>query len=362
MKRTVLNAAHRRLGAKLMEFAGWEMPVSYSSILAETQAVRQAAGLFDVSHMGVIEITGAPAPERLDSLVTCSVRSLPVGRARYGFLLNENGGILDDVLVYALASDRLWVVANAANAARDCQWIAKRIGPGAPVSPRFGEIAILALQGPRAVAVAAGAVGQEFAGLRRFGFSAWSPDGVDGLVSRTGYTGEDGLEFFCPAAAAAALWERLLEAGCGEGLLPCGLGARDVLRIEAGNVLYGHEISEGTSPVEAHLLGAVDLNKGEFIGREAVQRTCAALPARSLIGLVMEERAIPRQGAPVGVDTQETGTVTSGAFSPTLGRAVAMAYLPSAEAQPDRPAWVALRGKRRRARLAALPFYRRHQA
>ncbi|NLC56328.1 MAG: glycine cleavage system aminomethyltransferase GcvT [Armatimonadetes bacterium] len=360
MMRTVLNGEHRRLGATLVEFAGWEMPLSYTGIVAEALAVRQAAGLFDVSHMGVIEVRGASARLDLERLVTRALHDLPEGRARYALLLNSRGGILDDLFVYSLAPDCLWVVANAANAERDCRWIAERVNEGVQVTWRLGEIAILALQGPRAVAVATAATGLEFAPLRRFGFLRWSLEGQEVLTSRTGYTGEDGLEFFCPVGIAETLWRRLLEAGHGAGVVPCGLGARDVLRIEAGNVLYGHEINEDTGPVEANLMWAVDLAKGDFIGREAVLNACAVPPARCLVGLAMEERAIPRQGAPVGTDDAPTGVVTSGTFSPTLNQAIALAYLPPAEAVPDRPAWIELRGRRRQARVTALPFIRRH--
>jgi len=359
MKQTILNAEHRRLGATLVEFAGWEMPVSYSGILEEARAVRQAAGLFDVSHMGVLQLCGTNARAELEHLVTCALRDLPVGRVRYGLMLAPNGGVLDDLLIYSLASDDLWVVANAANASRDLQWIQEHVSPGVQVTPHFGEVAILALQGPRALGIAGAATGQEFTTLRRFGFARWSFDGAEVITSRTGYTGEDGLEFFCPAGKALALWERLLDAGRDSGLLPCGLGARDVLRIEAGNALYGHEVNEETNPVEAGLMWAVNLDKGDFDGREAVLDARSAPSTRRLTGLVMEEKAIPRQGAPAGTDTEATGVVTSGTFSPALDRGIALAYLPPAEAVPDRSAWVELRGRRRRARVASLPFVQR---
>ncbi len=360
MKRTVLNQSHRALGATLVEFAGWEMPVSYSGILDEARAVRAAAGLFDVSHMGVIEVSGPDARRDVDRVVTSRVLDLPAGRARYGLLLSPAGGILDDILVYSRADDRLWIVANASNAEKDREWLASHASAGTRVTPRFGEIAILALQGPRALAIGAETTGQSFAELRRFGFRTWEADGAEILASRSGYTGEDGLEFFCPVDAAVALWDRLLEAGQDRGLLPCGLGARDVLRIEAGNVLYGHEINEETGPVEANLMWAVARDKGEFVGRAAVEAALAHPPGCILAGLAMDERAIPRQGAPVGTGEDAAGVVTSGTFSPTLERSVAMAYLPPDAAVPGQPAWVDLRGKRRKAQIVALPFYRKH--
>ncbi len=359
MKRTILNTAHRNLGATLVEFAGWEMPVSYSGILDEVRAVRQAAGLFDVSHMGVIEVAGESARADIDHLVTCSIGDLPVGRARYGLLLNPSGGILDDLILYSLAPDRLWVIANASNAEGDCHWIEERVGAGTRVVAHFGRKAILALQGPRAQEIAAAVAGRDFAGIPRFGFATWALEGTDVLASRTGYTGEDGIEFFCDVGVAVSLWERLLIAGRDGGVQPCGLGARDVLRLEAGNVLYGHEIDEDSGPVEANLMWAVNLGKGDFVGREAVARAAGIPPARTLIGLSMEERAIPRQGAPVGTGELASGVVTSGTFSPTLGRGIAIAALPPAEATPGLPAWVELRGRRRQATVAALPFYRR---
>ncbi|MDH7569464.1 MAG: glycine cleavage system aminomethyltransferase GcvT, partial [Armatimonadota bacterium] len=312
------------------------------------------------SHMGVIEVTGRGARAFLDRLATCCVRDLPAGRARYGLMLNPAGGVLDDVLVYALADERLWVVANAANAARDLRWMAEHAGLDVSCTSHFGEVAILALQGPRALAIAAVALRREFNALRRFHFGTWREGEGEVLASRTGYTGEDGLEFFCPASMAEALWERLLRAGKNEGLLPCGLGARDVLRIEAGNVLYGHEIDEETTPVDANLMWAVHLDKGDFIGREALLAAQAAGPRRLRCGLVVEERAIPREGAPVGAGEQACGVVTSGTFSPTLQKGIAMAYLAPSHAEAGRPVWVELRGKRRAARIVSLPFYRRH--
>lgn len=359
MKQTVLNAAHRRLGATLVEFAGWEMPVSYEGILAEVAAVRNAAGLFDVSHMGVIELAGPNAVADADRLVTCKVAGLPAGRARYGLLLNPAGGILDDLLVYSRGPERLWIVANASNADKDSAWMEQHLSAGTQLTRHFGAIAIIALQGPRALEIGAAVAGRDFSGLRRFSFATFDWEGAEMLASRTGYTGEDGLEFFCPVAAAPALWDRLLDAGRPEGLLPCGLGARDVLRIEAGNVLYGHEIDESTGPVESRLMWTVSLEKGEFIGRDAVAQAQAAPPARLLAGLAMEERAIPRQGAPAGTGDQPTGAVTSGTFSPTLGKGIGMAYLAPDEAVPGRSAWVELRGKRRAARTVELPFLRR---
>lgn len=359
MKRTALFAIHQQLGATVTEFAGWQMPLSYSSILSEAQAVRQAAGLFDVSHMGVIEVLGQEARRALDYLFTCHVASLPVGRVRYGLLLNPEGGILDDVLLYALAPDRFWVVANAANAERDLAWIQEHTLGRVQVEPHFGRLTILALQGPAAVRMASDALGRDFSSLPRSAFTTWSADGEEWLASRTGYTGEDGLEFFCPASSGEALWGRLLSVGAQQGLKPCGLGARDVLRIEAGNPLYGHEIHEAITPLEANLMRAVHLDKDDFIGRNALQQALADGIARRLVGLVMEERTVPRPGAPVGTNEEATGAVTSGTFSPTLGQAVGMAYLPPTEGTPGQWAWVQLRGKRRRARITTLPFYRR---
>lgn len=359
MKRTVLHGEHVAQGATLTPFAGWEMPLTYSGILSEALAVRQTAGLFDISHMGVIEASGARARVEVGRLVTRALHDLPAGRARYCLLLNAAGGILDDLIVYALDADRLWVVANAANAERDAAWIEERVGEDVAVTRRFGEIAILALQGPRALEAAHAALGEEFGGLPRYGFVRFEWGGGEVLASRTGYTGEDGLEFFCPGSVAVPLWRRLLEVGRDAGVVACGLGARDVLRIEAGNVLYGHEISEETNPVEANLMWAVDLEKGDFIGREAVLEACAVPPARRLTGLTMDERAIPREGCPAGSDDTPSGVVTSGTFSPTLDRAIGLAYLPPAEAVPGRPAWVEVRGRRRRAHVSALPFVRR---
>lgn len=369
LRRTPLYEVHLALGARMVPFAGWEMPLEYGSILAEHRAVRERAGLFDVSHMGEVAVEGPGARGLLQRLLSNDVARLPPGRALYTLMCREDGGTVDDLIVLCRGDERFLLVVNAANREKDVRWIAgwAEGASGAAVRDVSDRWALLALQGPAAEAVlagAAGAAGEALSRLRPFGLLEDFPvDGVRCLVSRTGYTGEDGFELFCRPEEAAAAWERLLAAGRPLGLQPAGLGARDTLRLEAALPLYGHELSEEINPYEARLDRFVRLDKGDFVGREALARVRAQGPRRLLAGLVVRGRGgVPRAGYAVLAGGRRVGEVTSGSFSPTLGRGIALALVEPAQATPGRPLGVEGRDRLLAAETVALPFYRRAAA
>jgi aminomethyltransferase len=359
-RRTPLHDRHRRAGARLVEFAGWEMPVQYAGVIEEHRAVRSAAGLFDVSHMGEIEVRGPGAEAFLQRLTPNDVGNLAPGRAHYSALLDENGGYRDDLIVYRRGGEEFLLVVNAANAAADFEWVAGHAGAGATIEDASDRWALLALQGPRAQAILARLTEADLAGLRYYGFTAATAAGRPALVARTGYTGEDGFEIFLAPDDAPAVWDALLAAGGGDGLQPAGLGARDTLRLEAGMALYGHEIDASTTPFEAGLDWVVKLDKGDFIGRDALLAQRAAGVPRRLLGFEVVERGIARQGHTVHVGERLVGCVTSGTWSPTFEKALGMALV-EPDCAPGAPVAIEVRGKRLAAALAALPFYRRRR-
>jgi len=368
-RRTPLYECHREAGARMVDFAGWEMPVQYAGVIDEHRAVRTAAGLFDVSHMGEVRVRGAGAEAFLQRLTPNDVAKLVPGRAHYSGLLNERGTYLDDILVYRLAADDFLVVVNASNAARDAAWIAEKAAgeAGVEVTDQSGDYALLALQGPAALGILAplaaipgnpaGPPG-DIAKLKYYGFAEGTVDGVPALISRTGYTGEDGFELYVAPADAPAVWRRLLAGGA----LPAGLGARDTLRLEAAMALYGHEIDETTTPFEAGLDWVVKLDKGEFLGRDALRARKAAGVDRKLVGFEIAGRGIARQGHTVVADGdpgKRVGEVTSGTWSPTFEKALGLAYVPPALAAPGTPLTLDVRGKTLAAKVVETPFYRR---
>jgi aminomethyltransferase len=347
----------------MVAFAGWEMPVQYAGVIEEHRAVRSAAGLFDVSHMGELRVAGAGAEAFLQRLTPNDVAQLTPGRAHYSALLEERGGYLDDLIVYRLGGEEFLLVVNAANAAADFAWIAHHAA-GAPevsvedVSERY---ALLALQGPRAQEILAPLTGADLAGLRYYRFAPGAVAGAPALVARTGYTGEDGFELFLAPADAPAAWDALLAAGAAAGLQPAGLGARDTLRLEAGMALYGHEIDASTTPFEAGLDWVVKLDKGDFLGRAALVEQREAGVPRRLAGFEMRERGIARQGHTVYSGDRAVGRVTSGTWSPTFEKALGMALVESEHARPGSEVAIEVRGKRLAAALVPLPFYRRQR-
>ncbi|PRX95735.1 glycine cleavage system aminomethyltransferase GcvT [Allonocardiopsis opalescens] len=362
---TPLHAVHRRLGAQLVDFAGWSMPLRYGSETAEHRAVREAAGLFDLSHMGEIAVTGAQAAELLDYALVGHLSALKPGKARYTMITAADGGVIDDLIVYRLAEDDYLVVANAANAATVREELAHRAaGFAAEVADRSDEHALLAVQGPRAAAILAGLTATDLDGVGYYAGHRAEVDGRPVLLARTGYTGEDGFELFCAPADAEPLWEALTRAGAGEGLVPAGLSARDTLRLEAGMPLYGNELTREVTPYEAGLGRVVRLDKpGDFVGRDALALRAESGPAARLVGLAGRGRRTPRHGHPVLYEGRRVGEVTSGAPSPSLGRPIAMAYIAAdlpVEPGADGLA-VDVRGRAEPVDLVPLPFYRRER-
>jgi aminomethyltransferase len=354
--RTPLHAAHVRLGARLVPFAGYEMPLQYSSIREEHEAVRERAGLFDVSHMGQIHLRGPRASAALEGLVTCEIGSLRVDRARYGLLLNEDGGCIDDVMVTREAEDHFFLCVNASNVDACREWIESRVGSEVPIEDRSRETALLALQGPAAAAILA-ALGPAEAELpRRFRVRRMSLAGADVLVSGTGYTGSPGFELYLPAADAEALFEALLEAGAAHGVRPAGLGARDTLRLEAALPLYGHELDATTTPFEARLDRFVKSLDAGFIGAAALARRAKQENPRRLVGFELTERGIARAEHEIVHQGRIIGRVTSGGPSPTLGKSIGLGYVPLAQSQIGQGLAVRVRGKDIAAIVVETPF------
>ncbi len=362
LTRSPLDARHRALHATLVAFAGWAMPLRYGSELAEHHAVRNAAGVFDLSHMGEIAVRGPQAGALLDAALVGWLSALEVGQARYTMACAASGGVLDDLVVYRRGQDDFLVVANAANTATIHSLLAGHSGPGAAVEDETAATALVALQGPHAPALFAAVTGVDLAGLRNYRATARYIAGAPALVARTGYTGEDGVEVFLPPDAAGALFDALLEAGAPDGVLACGLAARDSLRLEAGMPLYGNELTLETNPYEAGLGRVVRLDKpGDFSGRSALEHIAATGVTRRLAGLESPGPRSPRHGQRVlaAVGDEAIGVVTSGAPSPSLGHPVAMAYLPVGVAVAGTALRVDVRGRLEPAVVVDLPFYRR---
>ncbi len=359
LRQTPLRAEHERLGARMVEFGGWYMPVQYASIIEEHRAVRQAAGLFDLCHMGEVYVSGAGALDLIQRLSTNDAERLAEWQAQYSLLCREDGGVLDDIIVYRLP-DRYLVVVNASNQDRDAAWFQQHAGDAARVDNRSAAIGMVALQGPEAARCLQALTETPLDDLRNYWCREGTVAGVSCLIARTGYTGEDGFELYCAVEQTPQLWRTLLEGAAGVRPVPCGLGARDTLRLEAGMPLYGHELTETTNPYEAGLGRVVRLNKAqEFVGRAALARIKADGPRRRLVGLEMTERGIPRADYPVVLAGREVGVVTSGTYSPTLDRNIAMAYVPVDLGEPGTEVGVVIRGRPVAARVRPLPFYKR---
>jgi aminomethyltransferase len=358
---TPLLDRHRALKAKIVEFGGWLMPLQYTGILEEHRAVRERAGLFDLSHMGELYVEGPEAGAALARSVVSDPTALAVGRAQYSMICQQDGGVIDDLIIYRLAAERFLVVANAANAGVVSDTLAERMtGARAVLDDGSFATALVAIQGPLAAGILAPHTGVDLASIRYYGIRAGEVDGVPALIARTGYTGEDGFELFVDAAAGARIWDALLSAGAPDGLVPVGLGARDTLRLEAGMPLYGNELDRYTNPIEAGLGRVVRLDKDvDFVGRAALERVTADGPLKRLIGIVVRGRGIARHGHPLRAGDRRTGSVTSGAPSPTLGVPIAMAYVAPGDAEPGTMLEVEIREQRIPVEVVPLPFYRR---
>jgi aminomethyltransferase len=361
LRETPLTDAHRALGARIVPFAGYAMPVQYASILDEHRTVRGAAGLFDLSHMGELQISGPEATAFLRYALVSDPVALELGQAQYSMACTDAGGIIDDLICYRTEEGYL-VVCNASNHDAVLGQLSALVARGdwdAKLEDRSDATGLVAPQGPRAAEILAGLTDLDLDAIGNYRAARGSVAGVPCLVARTGYTGEDGFELFVDARRTRQVWDALLAAGEPLGMRPCGLGARDTLRLEAGMPLYGNELDLHTNPYEANLGRVVKLDKGEFVGREALAAVQAAGPVRKLIGLVMREPAIPRQGYPVRIDGEEVGVVTSGTQSPTLGERIAMAYVPVGAAGIGLEVEVVVRDRPYRAEQVKLPFYRR---
>ncbi len=369
LRLTALDAVHRALGATMTDFAGWDMPLRYGSEREEHLAVRNQAGLFDLSHMGEITLTGPQAGELLDHALVGFVSALGVNRARYTMICAPDGGILDDLIVYRTGETEFLVVANASNAQVVLDALTERAaGFDAVVSDDRDAYALIAIQGPEATGILAPLTEADLPALKYYTALPTTVAGRPALLARTGYTGEDGFELFVAPGDAVALWEALSAAGAGAGLVPCGLSCRDTLRLEAGMPLYGHELATSLTPFDAGLGRVVRFDKttngGDFVGRVALEKAAAeaaAQPPRVLVGLVSPGRRVPRAGMNVVSATDGTviGSITSGAPSPTLGKPIAMAYVDAAHAEPGSTVAVDVRGTHEPVGVVALPFYKR---
>ncbi|MFK4108967.1 glycine cleavage system aminomethyltransferase GcvT [Streptomyces sp. NPDC002176] len=364
-RHTALDAVHRSLGATMTDFAGWDMPLRYGSERDEHQAVRTRAGLFDLSHMGEITVTGPDAAALLNYALVGDLASVGVGRARYTMICRADGGILDDLIVYRLAEHEYMVVANASNAQVVLDALTERAaGFDAEVRDDRDAYALLAVQGPESPGILKAVTDADLDGLKYYAGLPGTVAGVPALIARTGYTGEDGFELFVRPEHAVQLWEALLAAGSAAGLVPCGLSCRDTLRLEAGMPLYGHELTTQLTPFDAGLGRVVKFAKeGDFVGREALAKAAEraeARPPRVLVGLIAEGRRVPRAGYAVVAGGEVIGEVTSGAPSPTLGKPLAIAYVDAAHAAPGSTGvGVDIRGSHEPYEVVALPFYKR---
>jgi aminomethyltransferase len=361
LKKTPLNARHRSLGARMVEFCGWDMPVEYSGIVDENRAVRSRAGLFDVSHMGEIEIAGADALKAVQHITSNDAGKLAINQIQYSALTTPEGTFIDDVLVYKMRDDHFMLVVNASNIIKDFHWITGHIaGQGDAVAVNTSSrYALLALQGPAARDVLQSLTGANLAELKYYGFANGEVASVLATISRTGYTGEDGFEVFVPPASAERVWDAILNAGKSAGVVPAGLGARDTLRLEASMRLYGNDMDETTTVVEADLGWIVGWKKPEFLGSDVLQQQKAEGAPRKLIGFEVLDRAIARHGYDAYLDGAKAGVVTSGTQTPFLKKPIGMAYLPANRTAPGTEFEIDVRGRRARAKVVPMPFYKR---
>lgn len=360
LRKTPLNDAIRRLGARLVDFAGWEMPVQFQSVIEEHLAVRARAGLFDVSHMGEIEITGTEALALLQHLTPNDVASLAPGQAQYSALLTPQATFVDDVLIYRLEPERFLLCVNSSNTAKDFSYVrasaARLRADVADVSDAYAQ---LALQGPLAGAILARVTGAEVGAIRSYHFVEAEVAGARAILSRTGYTGEDGFEIYLPPGRAETVWNVLLEAGKGEGIAPCGLGARDTLRLEARLPLYGNDIDETVTPLEAGLGFMVKFAKGEFLGSAILREQHERGVTKRLIGFEMTGRGIARHGYPLRVEGRESGSVTSGSYAPFLKKNIGLGYAPAGSARIGQRIEVVIRDAAVPGIIVKTPFYKR---
>ncbi|HET7771853.1 MAG TPA: glycine cleavage system aminomethyltransferase GcvT [Chloroflexota bacterium] len=368
LNKTPLHPVHQALGARLVPFGGWDMPVQYpSGVLAEHHAVRERAGLFDIGHMGQVGVEGPDALEFIQWVSTHDAARLGIGAAQYSLLCDEEGGVIDDIIVYRLGETRYVIIVNAGNTDVDWAWLRRQHEqPGRGVSPQRVSLTrlsppstLLALQGPRAVSILAQLTDADVTGLANYHVLEGTVAGVPAMIARTGYTGERGFEISFDQAHAPPVWDAILSAGREAGLIPCGLGARDTLRLEAGMALYGHELTRDVNPYEAGLDRVVRHEKGEFVGAVALQRIRDAGPRRKLVGIELTAPGVLRAEYPILIDGAPVGALTSGGPSPTLKKSIGMGYVPADRAAEGSPVQVEIRGRPHDAKIVPLPFYRR---
>ena len=363
LRKTPLFEIHKSLGARIVPFAGWEMPVQYSGVMDEHKAVREAAGLFDVSHMGELEIQGEDALDFVQLITTNDASKLSSGEAQYSLICYPDGGIVDDTLVYKISDDKYMLCVNASNVSKDFGWIKEQLKPGmdAGISDLSDSYALLALQGPRAVDILVSLAGDCAKKIKTFSFDFLTLCGEKAMVSRTGYTGEDGFEIFIAPEKAAELWTALMEKGEPFGIKPIGLGARDTLRLEMKYTLYGNDIDAHTTPLDANLGWVVKLDKDNFIGKDVLCGQRKQGVKNKLIGLLVEGKGIPRPGYEVFKDGKKVGHVTSGTMSPSIGIGIAMAYLETDLCEPGTAVDIMIRGKAVMAKVVRPPFYKKNK-
>ncbi len=359
LRKTPLNGVHRRLKAKMVNFGGWDMPVEYSGIVAEHMATRTAAGLFDVSHMGEIEVRGGRALELVQQVTCNDASKLAVGQAQYSGLMTERGTFVDDLLVHKISDTHYFLCVNASNQDQDFEHIRAHNQAGAQIENAGDRYSQLAIQGPKALGILQRFTAVPLEGIRYYHFTFGAVDGVECLIARTGYTGEDGFEIYFAPEHAERLWSKILGAGSAEGMLPCGLGARNTLRLEASMCLYGHEIDDTTTPWEAGLGWICKPAKGEFLGREVLIQQKEKGVARALVGFEMQDRLIARDGYEISIAGRPAGRVTSGSPAPFLKKNIGMAYVPTASKAPGTEITIGIRANQAPARIVPMPFYKR---
>jgi aminomethyltransferase len=366
LKKTPLNDAHRKAGGKMVDFGGWDMPVQYSAgVIAEHLATRERAGLFDVSHMGEIWVEGEDAIAFVNRLTTNDVTKLTDGQAHYSALTNEKGGVVDDLLVYRFYHDKLLLVVNASTTEKDWDWITShKKDEMVTLTNASADYCQIAVQGPRALEICQKLTDENLNDIKYYHFTVGVFDGVDAIISRTGYTGEDGFEIYADEKYAEQLWNKILETGCdGEenGILPCGLAARNTLRLESAMSLYGHELGDDISPLEANLGWICKLNKGEFIGRENLAKLKEDGLKRKLVGFEMTDRGIARDEFDVYINDEKIGRVTSGSPAPFLKKNIGLAFVPIEFAKTGQEIKIDVRGKKLSAQIVPTPFYKREK-
>lgn len=366
LKKTPLNEVHRSLKGKMVDFGGWDMPVQYEAgVIAEHLRTREYAGLFDVSHMGEIHVDGKDAIAFVNSITTNDVSKLADGQAHYSALTNENGGVIDDLLVYRFAENKLLLVVNASTQDKDWEWISSKRGDyDVDLRHASVEYCQIAIQGPKATEILQTLTDTDLSAIKYYHFTTGEVDGVSSIISRTGYTGEDGFEVYADASAAEQLWNKMLEAGnfgAENGILPAGLAARNTLRLEAAMSLYGHELGDDITPLEANLGWICKLNKGEFVGREALQKQKEEGLKRKLVGFEMVDKGIGRDGYDVYINDEKVGTVTSGSPAPYLKKNIGLAFVPVEFANVGQEIKIDVRGKHLAAVVVPIPFYKREK-